>query len=261
MDPSRNKRLQKHLGELLGTFIIVFVGCGTVAASLTLGLFHNLLKVALMWGVGVALAIYAVRSFSSAHLNPAVSFAFFIQKEISFKTFLTYSFAQLAGAIFAGMTVYLLFSNAITAFELDRNIIRGTTASNRSAMIFGEFFPNPAASVKLNINRLGAMMLEALGTSVLVLGIFIQIGKSWSKRFGPVFIGLTVSFIICAIASWTQAGLNPARDLGPRLVAFTFGWGDAAFPQPPFSFLTVYVLGPIIGASFATASFNLLKKK
>ena len=71
----------------------------------------------------------------------------------------------------------------------------------------------------------------------------------------PLFIGLTVSSIICLIAPLTQAGLNPARDFGPRMVAWMAGWGAAAFPDQCGGFFFVYILGPVIGGTLAAMFF------
>ncbi len=71
----------------------------------------------------------------------------------------------------------------------------------------------------------------------------------------PVFIGLTVTSIICVIGPLTQAGLNPARDLGPRLVAWLSGWGDAAFPDRTGGCFYVYVLAPLLGGMIASLFF------
>ncbi len=76
-----------------------------------------------------------------------------------------------------------------------------------------------------------------------------------NDALAPVFIGLTVTSVICLIAPLTQAGLNPARDLGPRLVAWLMGWGDAAFPDRVGGFFHVYVLAPIVGAVAAARFF------
>lgn len=62
----------------------------------------------------------------------------------------------------------------------------------------------------------------------------------------PVFGGLAVAAIICLVAPLTQVGLNPARDLGPRLAAWLFRWGDAAFPDRVGGFLFVYTLTPLL---------------
>ena len=68
-----------------------------------------------------------------------------------------------------------------------------------------------------------------------------------SSDIAPFFIGLTVMGIISVIAPLTQAGLNPARDFGPRLVAYLAGWGSIALPGPRGGFFAVYILGPLLG--------------
>ena len=100
-------------------------------------------------------------------------------------------------------------------------------------MIFGEYYPNPGSKAIVSLPL--AMGAEALGTFLLVLMVFAltegcNVGRP-DDALAPVFIGLTVTSIICLVAPLTQAGLNPARDLGPRLVAWLMGWGDAAFPD------------------------------
>ena len=104
-----------------------------------------------------------------------------------------------------------------------------------------------------------AMGAEALGTFLLVLMIFAltegcNVGRP-DNALAPVFIGLSVTSIICLVAPLTQAGLNPARDLGPRLVAWLMGWGDAAFPDRVGGFFHVYVLAPLIGGVLASLFF------
>jgi len=76
-----------------------------------------------------------------------------------------------------------------------------------------------------------------------------------NDSLAPVFVGLTVTSVICLIAPLTQAGLNPARDLGPRFVAWLTGWGDAAFPDRVGGFFHVYVLAPLLGGACASLFF------
>ena len=104
-----------------------------------------------------------------------------------------------------------------------------------------------------------AIGAEAFGTFLLVLMIFAltegcNIGRP-HDAMAPLFIGLTVSSIICLIAPLTQAGLNPARDFGPRMVAWIFGWKSAAFPDQIGGFFLVYILGPITGGILASLFF------
>jgi len=100
---------------------------------------------------------------------------------------------------------------------------------------------------------------EAIGSFLLVVAIFAlaegcNLGRP-NDALAPVFIGLTVTVIICLIAPLTQAGLNLARDLRPRLVAWLSGWGAAAFPDRIGGFFQVYILAPLLGGSLAALLF------
>lgn len=252
---------KEEIGELIGTFILVFIGCSSVAGAVLLDTFSSLLEVAFIWGIGITIAIYVAGKFGPAHLNPAVSLAIFIDNRISFKSLLQYTLFQIIGAMLASILVYLIFEPSISTYETQNQIVRGTSDSHVSAVMFGEFFPNPSFINEIGeLNWLSAMFLEAIGTFILLMMIFIVSKKpSQYKLKVPVIIGLTVAILIYFIAPYTQAGLNPARDFGPRLIAYFSGWGTEAFPAAPFSFFTVYILGPYIGGFLAVKFKNLIK--
>jgi glycerol uptake facilitator protein len=155
----------------------------------------------------------------------------------------------------------LIFSGPIASFELVHNIIRGSEASVKTAMMFGEYFPNPGAPSEVAAVSLPvAFAVETVGTSLLVLTIFMltegcNVGRPPSELV-PILIGLTVTAIIGVLAPLTQAGLNPARDFGPRLFAWLAGWGRAAIPGPSGGFFTVYVLGPLTGGTVSALVFS-----
>jgi glycerol uptake facilitator protein len=241
----------------VGTFLLVLFGCGSVAVSVLFGSHQGLMQVALAWGIGVTLAIYLTRHLSCAHLNPAVSLAMVMSGRMPFRKLPVYVGAQLIGAVLAGLALYVLFAPSIAAYENAHQIVRGTTESVRTAMMFGEYYPNPGGTAVVSLPL--AMGAEALGTFLLVLMIFAltegcNVGRP-DNALAPVFIGLSVTAIICLIAPLTQAGLNPARDLGPRMVAWLMGWGDAAFPDRVGGFFHVYVLAPLIGGVLASQFF------
>lgn len=251
-------RLSKEfIGESLGTFILVLFGCGSVAVSVLFGAYQGIMQIALAWGIGVTLAIYLTRHLSCAHLNPAVTLAMVISGRMMARKIPVYLTAQFIGAFLAGLAIYLLFGPSISAYEAAHTIIRGSAESVQTAKMFGEYYSvtgNPAVvSMPLAIGA------EAFGTFILLLMIFAltegcNIGRP-HDAMAPLFIGLTVSSIICLIAPLTQAGLNPARDFGPRMVAWTFGWGDAAFPDKTGGFFHVYILAPVIGGIVAALFF------
>ena len=122
-------------------------------------------------------------------------------------------------------------------------------------MVFGEYFPNPAlfgtgTEAEALVSPLGAMLVEALGTAILVLVIFAlsdpDNAAAPDPTLVPFFVGFTVAVLISLFAPITQAGWNPARDFGPRLVAVLAGYGTVAIPGPQGGFW-IYIVGPMIG--------------
>lgn len=252
------------LGEFIGTFILVFFGCGSVAVTVLFSAHTGLLQIAIIWGVGVALAIYATRHISCAHLNPAVSIAMVVSNRMTAGKLPSYLLGQLSGAFFAAAVLYLLFADSIVHYENINGIIRGGKESMRTAMMFGEFYPNPGLEYPVAVSTTNAFLAEAVGTFALVFLIFsltdgCNVGRP-DNSLSPLFIGLSVTIIISIIAPLTQAGLNPARDLSPRLFAYLAGWGKAAFPDAGFGFFTVYILGPIAGGVSAALLFEKIVK-
>lgn len=248
------------LGETLGTFVLVLFGCGAVAVTVLFGAHQGLMQVAAVWGLGVTLAIYLTRHLSCAYLNPAVSLAMVISGRMTARKLPAYLAAQWLGATLAGLAIYALFAPSIAAFEQAHAIVRGTAASVQTAMIFGEFYPNPGSTAVVTLPL--AIGAEALGTFLLVLMIFAltegcNVGRP-DNALAPVFIGLTVTALICLLAPLTQAGLNPARDCGPRLVAWWAGWGSAAFPDRVGGFFHVYIAAPLLGGVLAAVVFTRL---
>lgn len=256
------------VGEAVGTYILVLFGIGSVAAAVATSAQMGLWQVAVVWAFGVALAIYLTANVSGAHLNPAVSLAFaiFRRSDFSFRMLPLYWTAQLFGAVLAGVTILAMFSPFIVRFESDNGIVRGEAGSQLSAMMFGEYFPNPAMygtgpDAAALISPAGAAFVEGFGTAILVLVIFSltdrrNAGLS-TKNMTPLLIGFTVAALISLFSPLTQAGWNPARDFGPRIVAFFAGWGSVAIPGPSNGFW-VYIVGPMIGAPIGAAVHEFL---
>jgi len=251
------KYKSEFIGETLGTFILVLFGCGSVAVSILFGAYQGLMQIALAWGIGVTLAIYLTRHISCAHLNPAVSIAMVIGNRMTLRLLPTYVLGQFLGAFLAGLTIYMFFGASISNYESIHGIVRGTVESITTAKMFGEFYTNSGSSAIVSMQL--AMAAEAFGTFILILLIFAltegcNVGRP-DNALAPLFIGLTVTSIICLIAPLTQAGLNPARDFGPRMVAWIFGWGKTAFPDQSGGFFFVYILAPIVGGAIASVFF------
>ena len=256
-------------GEVLGTYLLVLFGTGSVASAVLSGAQVGLWQVAAVWGFGVTLAIYVSAGLSGAHLNPAVSLSMALLRPAGFpaKRLLPYVAAQLAGAVLAGATVAVLFGPLLRRFEAVKGIVRGAPGSELSAMVFGEYFPNPAmfgtdATARALVSPWQAALVEGFGTAVLV--IFALTSPRNADKPGvnltPFFIGFTVAVLISLFAPLTQGGWNPARDFGPRLVAFVLGWGRVAIPGPDGGFW-VYIVGPLIGGPLGGLVWRLAAER
>lgn len=242
-------KAKAFLGELLGTYILVLIGTGSVAMSALWGWFE-LWQIALIWVGGVSLAIYASRKLSGAHLNPAVSIGLLIAgRENLSSSFFLKILGQFLGAFLAAVSIYLLFSADFPMPE--DSIISGTYSSQESAAMFGEFYPNPGF-LDLNVSTSFAMLVEGFGTFVLMLVILFVPGQKRTQLIDPILIGLTVGVLIFFLAPYTQGGFNPARDFSPRLFAYVTDWGPNALANGWGNSILVYVLAPILGAGLAS---------
>lgn len=262
--------LSAMAGEYFGTFVLVFFGVGSVNAAVATGAQAGLWQVAVVWAVGVSLGIYTAASLSGAHINPAITAVAAVYDRFPLRRVVPYWVAQTAGAATASIILYAMFSEAIIEFERQHGLLRGGPGSELSAMMFGEYFPNPAVFGSAEdawriVSPTSAFIAEMVGTAMLAfLVATVTHHRNTSKppsAMGAVIIGLGVAAIISVIAPLTQAGLNPARDFGPRLVAFFLGWDEIAIPGPRGGFFTVYIAGPIIGALIGGGIYRLIARR
>jgi len=157
-------------------------------------------------------------------------------------------------------------ASGVWIVELNR---RGQPGSEASAMIFGEFFPNPGGrpftSKTLAMIGTGtAFYVEALGSAVLVLVILCTTDERNGSRPGPLTaatIGLTITMLISLLAPFTMAGFNPARDFAPRVFSTLVGWGRISFATNGSGWLTVYIVGPIEGGQFGGILYRLFFRR
>jgi glycerol uptake facilitator protein len=243
------------IGEFVGTFILVFFGCGSVCAAVTTGAHVGVFQVAIIWGLGIATAIYLTAALSGAHLNPAVTISLAVWGDFPRGRVPGYIASQLVGAFVSAALLYVIFGGAITEFEAKNNIVRGQVGSEASAMVFGEFYPNPSAkplgeSNPSRMTQWRAFVAEVIGTALLLLVIFCTTDPNNKDRpqiLTAATIGLTVTMLISLLGPLTMACFNPARDLGPRLFSSMAGWRAIPFTANGQGWLTVYIVAPILG--------------
>ena len=156
---------------------------------------------------------------------------------------------------------YRPYRDAPENFESIHKIVPTNYSGAYTAAIFGEFFPNPGYKETVpHISEILACIYEGVGTFILMASILFSTKNKAITKFSPLVIGFTVALLIIWIAPFTQCGINPARDFGPRLVAYFFHWGNGAFPIGKTGFLTVYIVSPLFGAFLATIFFNTIHK-
>ena len=254
------------VGEFFGTFLLVFFGCGSVAAAVLTGAQVGIFQVAIVWGLGIATAIYLTGGLSGAHLNPAVTLALATADGFPWRRVPGYVALQCLGAFGASAVLYLVFAGPLRVFEAGHGIVRGAPGSEASAMIFGEFFPNPgghplASQVAGLVPPATAFFIEALGTGILVLVILCSTNPRNPSRPGVLTaatIGLTITLLISLLGPLTMAGFNPARDFAPRVFSSLAGWGRIVFTANGSGWFTVYVLAPVVGGQLGALIYRFL---
>lgn len=243
-------------GELLGTFILVFFGCGSVATAVLTGAQVGIFQVAIVWGIGIATAIYLTGGLSGAHLNPAVTVGLATWGGFPWRSVPRYILAQFAGAGLASVVLFAMYHGTLVAYESAHHVVRGAPGSEATAMIFGEFFPNPGGQpftdeVRLRVSHPAAFFIEFVGTAILMLVILGSTNPKNSSRpqiLTAATIGLTVTILISLLGPLTMAAFNPARDLAPRIFSSLVGWKSVPFTANGIGWLTVYVIAPVTGA-------------
>jgi glycerol uptake facilitator protein len=253
------------IGEFIGTFLLVFFGCGSVCAAVTTGAEVGVFQVAIVWGLGVATAIYLTADLSGAHLNPAVTVSLAIWRGFPKGRVAGYLLSQMAGGFAAAALLQVIFGGAIAEFEAKNGVVRGQPGSEASAMVYAEYYPNPqgrplreADPHRMSQGR--AFVAEVVGTAILLLVIF---GTTDPKnRNNPQIltaatIGLTVTMLISLLGPLTMGCFNPARDLAPRLFSSLAGWGSVPFTANGTGWWTVYIIAPMLGGILGGAGYRL----
>jgi glycerol uptake facilitator protein len=276
MSAPQHSTLFCFAAEIVGTFLLIFFGLGAVHVAVLTGDLAGLWQVGIVWGAAIMFAIYAIGGISGAHVNPAITLGLATWGLFPWRRVGPYIAAQLIGAFLAACVLYVLFAGFLAAKEEAKGVTRGEPGSIVTAMCYGEYFPNPGPMAggtatfdeaahrryNLQLSELAACLAEVLGTAILgmmVVAVTEERNPLGPQRMAPVFIGLTVTALICVIAPLTQACFNPARDFGPRLFAFFAGWGEVALPGPrPTGFLTVYIISPLAGSVLGIGFYRKL---
>ena len=209
--------LKKAIAELIGTFILVFIG--TATAVLGGGIDGiGIAGIALAFGLTIVAAAYSIGTVSGAHLNPAVSVAMWLNKRITLTELAYYVVSQVIGAILASFTLRFLLTDAkLPVDNLGQNGL-------------GE------------LSVVGALTVEIILTFIFVLVIMtVTSASKGNSKLAGLVIGLTLTMVHFVGIPLTGMSANPARSIGPAL----FVGGDA------LNQLWVFIIAPIVGGLLA----------
>lgn len=218
------------IGECLGTLVLVLLGDGVVSACLlnkSKAKDSGWIAIVLGWALAVTIAVYISGFMSGAHLNPAVTLAMAAIGSLPWSQVPVYLGAQFIGAMLGAVLLYLHYFPHWKETE-------------DAEAILACFSTGPAIRHTWS-NVLG----EAVGTAVLVITVMAIGPNKVAAGFGPIIVGLVVAAVGFSLGGTTGYAINPARDLGPRIV-------HALLPIPnkgdsDWSYAWIPVVGPILG--------------
>ena len=257
------------LAEFVGTFIVILIGDGAVAAAVMTNQLDGW-GVAMMWGLAVTFGIYVAGPVSGAHFNPAVTITMAVFRDFPRRRILPFILSQIAGAFTGAAAVYGMWHSYWPRVLEKIGVEVGAPGSQKLMMIFSCFYPNPGgigvdASAMATVSPGGAFFIEVLLTMFLLLMIFALTEPDNpgmpQAGLGPLFIGLTVTAIVGVGGSLTMDAVNPVRDFGPRLFAWFIGFGKIAFPGPRGNEWWLYIVAPIIGGLIGAAVYRYLVRR
>ena len=243
------------LSEFLGTALLVFFGLGCVAAVRIAGAQLGLWEISIIWGLGVALAVYLTAGISGAHLNPAVTLAIWLFACFDRRKVIPYIAAQFLGGFAAAALVYSMYYNVFLDYDQVHHIVRGSPESLFTAGVFSTY---PAAAVSVG----QAFFIEVVIAAILVCLILALTDDGNGVPRGPLaplLIGLLIAVIGGSFGPLTGFALNPARDFGPKVVAYLAGWGDIAFTGGrDIPYFLVPMFAPVVGGLLGAFGYRKL---
>lgn len=220
--------MKKYLAEMVGTFVLTFLGCGA-AVSLNCGVdTASVVGTALAFGISVIAMAYTIGGISGCHINPAITLGVFLSGRMSGKDCGMYMIFQTIGGLIAAALLALLVST-------DPSLVQGTaTGANACA----------------SDNVVNGLLAEVLLTFIFVLVVLGATSKTngATNDFAGLAIGLALILIHLVGIHYTGTSVNPARSIGPALFE-----GGKALSQ-----LWVFIVGPFVGGALAAGCWKMI---
>ena len=220
--------MKKLLCEFIGTLVLVLFGCGTAVLTNA-----DIVATSLAFGFSIVALAYVIGNISGCHINPAVSFAMFLDKRLSGSELIKYIIAQILGAIVGALLLALIINNV---FNLGDYTVTGLGANS-----FGKY----------SINMLGAFIVETILTFIFIFTILGVTKDKKKENIAGLIIGLTLVFVHLFGIKLTGTSVNPARSIGPALIL-----GGDALKQ-----VWLFIFAPIFGSALATFTYKFINNE
>jgi len=225
--------IKKYTAELIGTMILVLIGCGTAVVVTMLGVTYSYVGIALAFGLAVLAMVYAFGGISGCHINPAISISMLVAGKLSVRDTVFYIIFQCIGAIIGAGILYAIFS--------------GSSYWSLSTIGLGANGYGTASLIHASLSSV--IVLEIVLTFIFVLVVHGATHERAPKGFAGLAIGLTLTMVHLVGIAIDGTSVNPARSLGPALFV-----GGTALNQ-----LWVFIVAPIIGGIIAAIVWKLFK--
>ena len=222
--------MKKYLAEMLGTFVLVFIGCGSAVIA---GGDVGFLGISFAFGIAVLAMVYAIGSISGCHINPAITVAMLFSGKIDVKDAGGYIVFQIIGAILGAGVLYLI-TQGLPGYDIAVNGLGQNGYGSGSPKGYG---------------MQAGFITEVVLTAIFLLVIFGATHKNANDKFAGIAIGLALTMIHIVGIPVTGVSVNPARSIGPAL----FVGGEA------LSQLWLFIVAPLIGGIAGALLWKIIK--
>jgi aquaporin Z len=222
--------MKKYLAELIGTFVLVFGGCGSAVLA---GDKIGFLGVSLAFGLTLLTMAYAIGPISGCHINPAVTVGLLVSKKMDSRDVAGYIAAQIIGGILAAALLLAIAKGVAGGYD---PALTGFAANG-----YGEHSPG-------HYNLIAAFLAEVILTFFLMFTVLGATDIKAPVGFAGIPIGLVLALIHMVGIPVTNTSVNPARSIGPAV--FVGGWA--------LSQLWLFIIAPIIGAIIASVVYGVI---
>lgn len=237
--------LKRCVGEALGTAVLVTVGCGAAVGLSMAGASIGTIAVAvsLAFGLVVTALSYALGEFTGCHVNPAVTFAVWMDGRIGYKQALVYTSAQVVGGLIGGALLVGFFGIGWTGSALEAT--QGIVATYASNEVSGSLMSHYGSG----LGQLVGFAAEVFFALFFIFTILCTSHDKANKGLSGIALGLSLTSIVFFGFGVTGTGVNPARSLGTAVMALANG------QVAPIQQFWIFLFGPYLGAALATLAY------